>query len=331
MNLERLPVEESTPPFPIHQDPVAALLQAHRGDTEGRDATVAHLLGVCSAYAYADTPTVATMLSRLGLAGGACVRIEQAIDAMFVFSTAFVAQSRCGRVVVLAYRGTEPTNLASWLGDADIGPEQTLLGDERLVVHAGFVRNMRATRWGVLAELRSALAGRSLLDPERATEHPLEALYITGHSLGGAMAALFALSLSARSEAALVEKLRAIYTFGQPLALAASPAAAVQRVGRRFFRHLLVRDPIPALPAAPWGRLAHFGREYRCDAGVWRESSEPVAQLEKVRDISRSLLAVFATAKRKHSARLSLAVHPPHHYLDALRPSGCVTEFGDPT
>jgi hypothetical protein len=29
------------------------------------------------------------------------------------------------------------------------------------------------------------------------------------------------------------------------------------------------------------------------------------------------------------SARYTMSQHGPHHYLDALRPTDCVTEFGD--
>ena len=196
MNLERVRVGEPEGPFPVHEDLVDRLLAAHATAPGARDATTAHLLGILAAYAFADTATVATMMSRLGFGGGACVRIEQTVDAMFVFSTAFLVQSRCGRVVLLGYRGTEPTNLASWLGDVDVGPEPMTVGAATVNAHSGFLRNFRATRLTVLAELERALAGRSLYDPDRAVAHPLEALYVTGHSLGGAMATLFGLALA---------------------------------------------------------------------------------------------------------------------------------------
>ena len=83
--------------------------------------------------------------------------------------------------------------------------------------------------WVCVAELERALAGRSLLDPERGVDHPLEALYVTGHSLGGAMATLFALALDADERSALTATLRAIYTFGQPLTIAGAPPGPVQR------------------------------------------------------------------------------------------------------
>src|SRR5512143_1774581 len=308
MNVERLRIEEPAPPFPLYEDPVGDLLRAHPTDAAERDATVAHVLGVSSAYAYADTRTVALMMSRVGFGGGACVRVEQTVDAMFVFSTAYLVQSRCGRVVLLGYRGTEPTNLASWIGDADVGPEPMPVAGEPLAVHAGFLRNLLATRLGVLAELRLALEGRSLLDPDRRVDHPLAALYVTGHSLGGAMAALFALSLDP-AERAIADRLRAIYTFGQPLATAVPLPRAAQPWRRRLFRHVFVRDPIPALPLASWGRLGHFGQEYRWQDGEWRRSATAVAQIASARRLSPSVLAFFLSAKRRAAARYSLAEH----------------------
>ena len=331
MEVERRVGAPGGAPFPIHVELVGALLAAHApAAPPRRDPVVAHVLGTSAAYAFGDTDTVATIMSRLGLEGCACVRLGETVDAMLVFSTAYLVQSRCGRVVVLCYRGTEPATLGSWLGDADVGAERMRVGGELVAVHSGFRRNMRATRWAVLEQLRLALEGRSLVDDAQRLEHPLEALYVTGHSLGGAMAVLFALSLVGEErERALAERLRAIYTFGQPLVTGVPLPAAAGEVGRILFRHVIERDPIPTLPAAPWGVLAHFGEEYRYLDGEWRRSDSPVEQLVKVREIPRSILAFLATAERRGKAPYSIADHAPHHYVAALRPPGAVTELGD--
>jgi hypothetical protein len=249
---------------------------------------------------------------------------------MFIFSTAYLMQSRCGRVAVLCYRGTEPANLGNWLADADAGSEPMVLDAEAPGVHAGFYRNMRATRWLVLQELGHALRGRSLLDPSQSVDYPLEALYVTGHSLGGAMAILFALSLSGNTEQrALASTLRAVYTFGQPMAINEPLPAAALRIASRIFRHVTVRDIVPALPAAAWGRFVHLGHEYRYVENEWQRAETPTAQLAKLRDIPRSLLSFFATGKSRDSSRYTMAEHGPHQYIAALRPRDRVTEFGD--
>ena len=134
MKLKRLRSESCGPPFPVHADLVQRLVAAHAPGTtrsaESRDATVAHVLATAAGYAYASTETVAMIIARLGLDANACVRVTQTVDAMLIYSTAYLVQSRCGRVVVLCYRGTEAMNLGNWLGDADVDTESITLGDE---------------------------------------------------------------------------------------------------------------------------------------------------------------------------------------------------------
>jgi hypothetical protein len=329
MQIERLTVESSSEPFPIYADPIGHLLRAHVGDMADRDAAVAHVLAVLSGYAYSDTATVAMMAGRLGMAGSACVRIAQAVDAMTIFSTAYLLQSRCGRVVVLCYRGTEAANLGNWLGDADVGSHTIGVGGGRLTVHSGFDRNVSATRWPILELLQAAARGESIARPGARVDHPLEALYLAGHSLGGAMAVLFALRLvGSEDDRGLDDRLRAIYTFGQPLTTGGPLPESALAVARRLFRHVHARDVVPSLPPAAWGALEHFGHEFHYANGAWRRR-DPAAQLSNFRDVSRSVLSMFAPVKRRDGAAYTIADHGPHHYIAALRPAGRVTEFGD--
>ena len=334
MDLERLPAHPCAPPFPVYPDLVDALARAHRGGAVDRGATVAHVLATVAGYSYAGSETFATMISRLGLEAGACVRISQVVEAMFVYSTAYLVQSRCGRVVILSYRGTEPTALGNWLGDADVGSDSSLLSVAEGVlsprVHAGFYFNVRATWLGVVEELTRAIAGRSLLDPSQAVEHPLESLYVTGHSLGGAMALLFALAAAGCGRhSAITERLRAVYTFGQPMAVCAPVPSWVDEVGLKVVRHVRPRDPVPALPPAQWGPFVHVGQEFRFDGGVWRRSATPVEALVRTKDVAQSMLALLAPQRQRRSYRYSVAEHRPQHYIEDLRPRGRVTELGD--
>ena len=284
---------------------------------------------MCSGYAYSDIDTVALVMARLGLDGHACVRIAQVVDAMYVFSTAFLVQSRCGRVVILCYRGTEPANLINWVGDNDVGSDSVPLGAEKLKVHSGFYRNVVATRLTVVEELQLALEGKSLLNHEERVEHPLEALFVTGHSLGGAMAALFALALAADSEHRhIFEKLRAVYTFGQPLSVGEPLPNAAHELAPKLFRHAMAKDIVPLLPAAPVGHLVHFGREYRYADGEWRSAPTPIVQLKNMREIPRSMMA-YIGVHRGRGPRYSLVEHGPHLYIAALRFQAGITEFGE--
>ncbi len=334
MILERVLGGTCAQPFPVYPQLAETLAAAHPAGTVEPDGTAAHVLVTCAGYAYADSDTVSTMMTRLGLERHACLRLTQTVDAMFIFSTVFLIQSRCGRIVILCYRGTEPGTLGNWLGDADVGLEADTLsladGAEKVRVHAGFHRNVRATLLPVIDELAVALQGRSLVDHDTHVEHPLEALYVTGHSLGGAMALLLALTLSGSSiHRSIAHRLRAVYTFGQPMTIAGPLPHATDAIERKLFRYVTAHDPIPALPPKPWGPFVHVGQEYRLADGLWQRSEFPVAQLSSMREIPRAVLAFFANEKRRASSRYTLADHGPHHYIAALRPKNRVTEFGD--
>jgi hypothetical protein len=330
MKPDRLKGGRCDPPFPIYEDPVGSLLAAHQSDDSGRDAAVAHILALGAGYAYGDIETMATVMSRAGFAEHASVLVSEVVDAMYIYSTAYLTQSRCGRVVILSYRGTQPANLANWLGDADVESDSMLLGTETVSVHSGFYRNLRATRMAMIDELNAALEGRSLADRTEKVDRPMEALYITGHSLGGALAVLFALSIAATPEhSAIADRLRAVYTFAQPMTLGEPLPEGARRVSRKIFRHVLPRDIVPALPPGGWGHFAHAGHEYRYVTGAWQKQETPVAQLVSIREITRALVSMFAPASRREGSRYSLSEHGPHHYISALRPRGRITEFGD--
>jgi hypothetical protein len=161
-------------------------------------------------------------------------------------------------------------------------------------------------------------------------KRPLEALYLTGHSLGGAMALLLALRLSGDpAHRQISSKLRAVYTFGQPLALAGPLPKAVAAVAPRVFRHVTAGDPIPALPPSLWGAFQHVGHEYRYADGEWQHADAPTKQMESLREVPRSLLAFLAREKDRASFRYTMGAHGAHQYLAALRPRDRVTEYGD--
>jgi hypothetical protein len=253
MGTERLAGGSCHPPFPIHRELAESLASAHVARTDARAATVAHVLGTCAGNAYAETDTVATRMVRPGLEGHACVRIAERVDAMLIVSIAYLVKNRCGRVVILCYRGTEPTNLMSRIADVEVGSSASALplahGTRQARVHPGFHPNVRATFTDAIREIVAAAEERSLAEPDRGVDHRLEALYVPGHSLGSAMALPVALiSGSSRSHAA-VSRLRAVYALGQAMVPDASPGR-MPTLESRVFQHNTARDPMPALPPA---------------------------------------------------------------------------------
>jgi hypothetical protein len=185
-------------------------------------------------------------------------------------------------------------------------------------VHAGFYRNVRATRYEVMRALHRALDGRSVHEPldgqpDDKIGEGLEALYITGHSLGGAMAAMTAAMLRHESKfRRLAERLRAVYTFGLPMIGDPSFARACQRddfLREHVFRYVNDNDVVPHLPPKTSGPFRHFGREYiyrvpyvqqlsaltrllpgcayEPPTGEWSESATPTAQMPSALGLAR--------------------------------------------
>ena len=329
-----------TPSFPVYHDLVDRLVSA----SEHPDPTVAHALATCSGYSYSDAATLATIMARLGLDENHCVQLSTTVDAMFIRSTAFVVQSRDGRVVIVSYRGTEPTNIVNWLTDVDINPEKVRLpfpgSDGEFDVHGGFYRNVRATRFEVVATVGRALAGRSILPGGGPMPQTCEALFITGHSLGGALGALLGvMAVSEPEYQPLARVLRAIYTYGQPIIGSPELATVSDRhpfLGDKVIRYVYGNDVVTRLPPRATGDFAHFGRELRCDARavprVWLPSPRPRSQIGNLLELAMAPLA-FVTRQVPWLAKLhtgaSLHDHLPHHYVSALTPPGVRSEFGD--
>lgn len=328
--------------FPVYPDLVDRMA-SHAVDHP--DPAVAHALAVACNYAYAsvagfceEPDTLARMMARVGMPGNRTLMIADRVEAAFIISNGFVLQSEDGRVVLVVYRGTEPFNLANWLTDADIHSEQVTIGvgDQNFTVHPGFYRNLRATRSPIIAALDRARRGRSILDEDVAVDHPMQALYVTGHSLGGAMASLLGLLLlNDPAYAPLRPTLRNIYTYGAPMIGPDSLADAIADSGQdqRFLRFVYRRDVVPFLP--PWGlgRYRHFGAEFRPnrDEDGWERADAPRAQAPFVSiPIALSeLLARSLPLVRQLPFLYSMSDHLPLKYVEWLAPEGVVSEYGD--
>jgi hypothetical protein len=323
--------------FPVYRQLEDALVQAN----DHPDHVVAHALATCAGYAYSDSSTVAMIMARMGLQSNHCREVAEVVDAMFISSHAFIVQSRDGRVVILCYRGTEPMNFINWLTDADVCPETVAIPfaqpPETFKVHGGFYRNVRATRHEVVHALERALDGRSVLAKGGPVSNRMEALYITGHSLGAAMAAMMGVMLrTERAYQPIARTLRAVYTFGQPMIGDPGFAAACDAdefLSRNVVRFVYGNDVVAQLPPTASGRFAHFGREWHGGPGQPHPVARPTRQLGNLAG-----LAVAPIAFVTHQLRLfrnipfpqSLYDHGPQHYIAALTPPGVSSEFGDP-
>jgi Lipase (class 3) len=355
----------SSATFPVYHDLEASLAEEQQQPDKKSPATVAHTLAVAAGYAYSDATTVSMMLARMGLQDNHCLKVDMSVDAMFIRSTAYLIQSSDGSVVILAYRGTKPTDLVNWLTDADVHPDKiafsfphdTKAADpakcslppdaeaapaKSYAIHAGFYRNVRATRFAVIAALERALDRRSVLDddpesPMPPMEKPMTTLYLTGHSLGGAMAALMAVMLSVEPD--YIDRFARIFkgasTFGAPMVGSpefANACAANTFLHRNVVRYVYRKDLVPHLPPSDSDAFQHFGREYRYDR-AWKDTSnKPIEQMGDLVGLIEAPLGFVASKFRLLRGipfRFSLNDHGPQHYISAITPDKVPNEFGD--
>ncbi len=114
-------------------------------------------------------------------------------------------------------------------------------------------------------------------------KYHLKALYITGHGLGGALAARCSHDLQDKEHEGIRDVVRGIYTYGQPRIGNEIFARRCQSTyGHLLYRHVLRRirhihanDSVPMFPPPSIGRFEHFGHELRSTAAGWVFSEQP--------------------------------------------------------
>lgn len=195
-------------PLPFHPDDV------------GFNRTNAIYLAHASQLAY-DRAPAAAVSERLGLRA---VAFRQRVTRTRGFLGV------CDTHAVLAFRGSEPAALATWVTDAVASLVERADYEGR--VHHGFSTALRLT-W---AKVRQAL--------DEAQDKPL---FVTGHSMGGALAVLTACRLAAVGRPAV-----ATYTFGAPRV---GDPAFCRRYALPTYRIVNRLDLVPEMPMASLRRL----------------------------------------------------------------------------
>jgi hypothetical protein len=275
------------------------------------DRRAASVLAEIASWGYSDGEVLLDELHRQGFVNDAtCQQVSVSNEAMLVVSTAFFIRS--GKVGVICFRGTEPSNAINFLTDASCSPIDLLsLGS----VHGGFYRNVSAV-WKELAEE----VNQAIHD-----EHdPLEAIYITGHSLGAAMAVIAgAIIFGDPLYVPWRPLVRGIYTYGQPMVGTKEFAKSCGRFEKILFRHIYGHDLVPRLPPATTGAYEHFGSEFHGSEAGWAPRGEVSRQ---VISIALSIpIGVAAWVVKQIPLlgwiRLPLSIddHSPNSYLEAFR------------
>jgi triacylglycerol lipase len=145
---------------------------------------------------------------------------------------------------IIAFTGTDPLELANWLTNFNLGPRAREL-------HAGFEAGVDAV-W------------REISDAVRARAADEQTVFLTGHSLGGALAVIAAERLTSK----LHIMPAGVYTFGMPRVGSADFAASYNGsgLGERTYRFVYGVDVVPTVPPTAFA-FHHVGRMTKCDRG----------------------------------------------------------------
>ncbi|XP_024398281.1 uncharacterized protein [Physcomitrium patens] len=154
------------------------------------------------------------------------------------------------RRLVVAFRGTEQTKWKDLSTDINVIPvafnPERIGGDfkEEVMVHGGFLNAYDSVRRRLMTLLQASLGVR---DIDTNPGQPWQ-VYSTGHSLGGALATLFALELSSSKLAKKGHVQITMYNFGSPRVGNKRFADVYNKVVKDSWRIVNHRDIIPTVP-----------------------------------------------------------------------------------
>ncbi|XYH95027.1 lipase family protein [Sorangium sp. So ce1128] len=336
----------------------------------------ANILAIASGWAYSDIDTFARVMARRGgFPGNEIVGVTNANPVLFVDTTAYLVQSADRRVAILAFRGTGLQNATNWLTDAsahqevfpDAGHVHTGFFRATLVLLPVLIKLLRSALKGysicdaairekaVVRDCMREARGHDVMghlganegegpdvlrhlpaQPAPGDKDVLEALYITGHSLGGALAVIMAALVEVTFDLADIRrKLRGVYTYGQPMVGDKDFADRFDGVfGKKLFRHVYRQDIVPRLPPITTGSFRHFGQEYAAGDGGWEYRSKEVSQA--LTFLGSNVFGLFALAQKVFAGIPVLqwlpippnwAHHAPINYLRTSQTAPPGSEF----
>lgn len=270
--------------------------QAHAFEPGSQAFSLVNAAWLADASLLAYDPDTAFVEGVLGPAGFEDVRAVEGRSSRVMIAANDAA-------IVIAFRGTQvfwpgrPAEMsavvADWFTDARTGLVASGQGGE---VHEGFKAALDQV-WRPLSEIVGTLRA----------ERPSRTLWVTGHSLGAALA-----TLAASRWAGMVSGL---YTFGSPLVGDGAFQQEFRVPCHRFVHQTDLITEVPlfglrlCLPSG-WARYAHVGTRHWIDAmgGIHSGGVGPVLP-------SRDPLARFT----EKLAALSLQHHAPLYYALRLR------------
>lgn len=254
---------------------VDALVKAEPGPDHlySYDRRATQVLSIASGWSYAHPQTMVNVMTEHGFPHVDYVHVDN--RAMLIDVNAYFLRSACGRLGILVFRGTEPSSIVDWLTNASVRVRPFR---EIGSIHGGLGLSL-ACVWPAIAEkVNSALEGKATNGEEDMS--PMQALYVTGHSLGAALAALAtAVIFSDPDCVSWRKRFRGLYTFGQPMVGDAIFANQCEsRFGVMTFRHVYGNDLVARMPPRSTGPFKHFGEEYTNVDDRWTRRAKTLSQ-----------------------------------------------------
>jgi hypothetical protein len=217
-----------------------------------------------------------------------------------------VWRARTRRAIVVAFRGTETAKLTDIITDARLAPKAFNAeragdgGDGGAAVHDGFLSAFDSVRPRVLAALDDARGAGARARAAGAAASPDDGwhVYVTGHSLGGALATLFAgeLAGSVRSGARRGVSAVSMVNFGSPRVGNARFCDAYNALVPDSVRVVNGSDAIPTVPALLGYRHVAHGVRISPAGAAAREEPSPAVPAGAAGGLSAGIAQLAAAA-----------------------------------
>ncbi|SDM43996.1 lipase family protein [Allokutzneria albata] len=248
----------------------------------GHSLAHAHWLAKAAGLAYSDPATVTAKVGEWGFDRVRHHHTRHTPPFPLQDTQAYTAAS--DSMIVVAFRGTQPVEIRDWLSDITTPPWPGYGGTG--FIHFGFGQALDS----VYADVLDAIT--TLRDND-------QTLWITGHSLGGALAMLAGARLYFEDPKLLAG---GIYTYGQPRTCDPLLAAAHNKAfAKRMHRFVNNNDIVAQVPPEPL--LHHVNALHYIDASGRIRDSMPLlgALVDRVKGLTADALAPARDAIRDHS------------------------------
>jgi triacylglycerol lipase len=218
------------------------------------------LLASAAQAAYLDEPAALARVAALGLPNFKWIDLTEDFAGLHAFAAS------CDKFAILAFRGTLDTK--DWMDDLQATPVRFNWlfegGPEVGDVHAGFGHALRDA-WDDINAALEVVAPRPAGNVNLASlaTFPQRTFWITGHSLGGALAVLAGAAFSMLPHN-VIRPINGIYTFGQPrIGLLPFCGNYDQLLHPKTYRFVNRQDLVPRVPFRGWdysdiGQMIHF-------------------------------------------------------------------------